>query len=156
MVGKLLSLITNSYRQRVSRNDSAAFALLPRYDGADWQPGSHIEAFPAAPKAFRPKWQVGCSVYLDDTAPGGGKTYVWPRSHVACHRYFQKYPGDIVSGGVLCGAAGPGRVHSLPTVGEGVLVRQSHSHAIETDVKLRQTRLYLNYRSRNSLEPTPS
>ena len=52
----------------------------------------------------------------------GGGTYVWPRSHTACHRYFSKYPADIPSGGALCTSAPPAFVHGLPNVQQGVVV----------------------------------
>jgi hypothetical protein len=118
----------------------------PGYTGADWPPtGSHIEGyrgsnFQGSGKGGpTPSWQVGCSIYLDDTAPGNGNTYVWPRSHLACHRYFSKYPQDIPSGGALCTSSEPpeiiaarqafdpdanreGFVHGLPNVHEGVTV----------------------------------
>jgi hypothetical protein len=47
---------------------------------------------------------------------------VWPRSHLACHRYFKQYPADIPSGGALCTSAPAGFVHGLPNVQEGVEV----------------------------------
>ena len=121
-------------------------ARVPGYTNDDWAPtGSHIEGyrgsnFPGTGKGGpTPSWQVGCSIYLDDTAPGNGNTYVWPRSHLACHRYFSKYPQDIPTGGALCTSSEPaeviearqaadphanreGYVHGIPNVHTGVTV----------------------------------
>eukprot|EP01051_Picozoa_sp_SAG22_P002079 SAG22_NODE_88_length_21409_cov_11.207180_16_plen_157_part_00 len=47
------------------------------------------------------RWLVGLTTYLDDVGPGGGATYVWPRSHRAAHSYYRQHPGDLASGGKL-------------------------------------------------------
>lgn len=65
--------------------------------------GGHIEGYRGATKGGpTAQWQVGCTLYLEDVEPGGGATFVWPRSHLAVHRYFKKHPEDIPTGGAIC------------------------------------------------------
>ena len=62
----------------------------------------HVEGFrPDSKGGPVCRWFVGMTLYLDDVGPGGGSTYVWPKSHQAVHRYYKQYPIDIPSGGAL-------------------------------------------------------
>lgn len=59
----------------------------------------HIEGYRGASKGGpTPQWMVGCTFYLDDVGPAGGATCIYPRSHLAVHRYFCEHPGDIPTG----------------------------------------------------------
>ena len=100
------------------------------YNGVDPRNrgGGHIEGYRGVTKGGpTPQWQVGCTLYLDDVEPGGGSTYVqqlpllfllkphmalrsfvWPKSHLAVHRYFKEYPEDIPTAGRRGGAAARG------------------------------------------------
>jgi hypothetical protein len=78
--------------------------------------GGHIEGYRGATKGGpTPQWQVGCTLYLDDVEPGGGGTFVWPKSHLAVHRYFKQYPEDIPTGGAICTS----RPRWVPTMRRG-------------------------------------
>ena len=93
------------------------------YNGVDARdrPGGHIEGYRGYTKGGpTPQWQVACTTYLDDVGPGGGSTYVWPRSHLACHRYFLQYPGDIPTGGAICTSRPHGAVHGIPPPRKGM------------------------------------
>jgi hypothetical protein len=50
---------------------------VPDYDGTSEEVlGAHIEGYRGPSKGGpTPQWQIGCSIYLDDTQPGGGNTY---------------------------------------------------------------------------------
>ncbi len=63
------------------------------------------------------RWFVGMTTYLDDVAPWGGATYVWPKSHLAVHRYFQEWPDDLPTGGAINDKLDAGSVHGVPACG---------------------------------------
>jgi hypothetical protein len=88
------------------------------YNGVDRRNrgGGHIEGYRGWNKGGpTPQWQVGVTLYLDDVGPGGGSTYVWPRSHLAVHRYFKEHPRDMPTGGAICTSKPPGTVHGIPS-----------------------------------------
>ena len=60
----------------------------PAYQGSEHVcTVGHIEGYRGASKGGpTPQWMVGATFYLEDVAPGGGGTCVWPRSHRAVHR----------------------------------------------------------------------
>jgi hypothetical protein len=87
------------------------------YNGVDQRNrgGGHIEGYRGFHKGGpTPQWQVGVTLYLDDVEPGGGATFVWPRSHLAVHRYFRNFPGDLPSGGAICTSRPEGDLHGIP------------------------------------------
>eukprot|EP01051_Picozoa_sp_SAG22_P008559 SAG22_NODE_660_length_8069_cov_7.799951_1_plen_91_part_10 len=63
----------------------------------------------------------GAAFFLDAQAwrltPSGRS---WPRSHLACHRYFCKYPDDIPTGGAICTSRPDGAVHGIPPPRKGM------------------------------------
>lgn len=63
------------------------------------------------------RWFVGMTTYLDDVSPGGGATYVWPKSHLAVHRYFQDWPRALPSGGAINDKLDVASVHGVPACG---------------------------------------
>ena len=46
-------------------------------------------------KTFPPVFRIGALIYLNDIAPHGGGTYVWPRSHHELERVVRKNPGPL-------------------------------------------------------------
>ena len=77
--------------------DVLAFNWPPPPDQRDREPnraliGSpHQEGFnPPSNGGVRCRWFIGITLYLDDVEEGGGASFVWPRSHLAIHRYFKK------------------------------------------------------------------
>ena len=45
--------------------------------------------------SWRGGFMLGATLYLRDVQPQGGGLFVWPRSHAAVHRYFQRHEGSI-------------------------------------------------------------
>ena len=81
----------------------------------------HVEGMrPSSKGGCVCRWFLGMTTYLDDVAPGGGGTYVWPKSHNAVHSYYRRYPQDIRSGGAIDDKAEAPFVHGdVPTCGGG-------------------------------------
>eukprot|EP01052_Picozoa_sp_SAG31_P030938 SAG31_NODE_3223_length_4523_cov_2.474910_4_plen_291_part_00 len=80
----------------------------------------HIEGY-RGPQKGGPTtaWQLGITIALADIKPGGGGTYFWPGSCHAVHRYFERHPGDLRTGGALATAhpGSPSSAHGLPCPG---------------------------------------
>ena len=94
------------------------------YNGVDPRDrgGGHIEGYRGVTKGGpTPQWQMAATLFLDDVGPGQGATFVWPRSHLAVHRYFLEHPEDIPTGGTIC-TSRPGEdglVHGIPSPRNG-------------------------------------
>lgn len=115
--------------QRMAGNDQASdsTSTWQREYHADKIIGRpHIEGY-RGPQKFGPTttWQLGITIALQNSDRGGGGTYFWPGSCHAVHRYFQKYPDDLPTGGALATShpGSPIEVHGLPLPGpEGMTI----------------------------------
>ena len=43
------------------------------------------------------------------------RSFVWPKSHLAVHRYFKEHPEDIPTGGAICTSKPAGELHGIPS-----------------------------------------
>ncbi len=53
----------------------------------------HVDGY--SPRGWSGGFMFGATVYLYDVEAGGGAVVCWPKSHLAVHKYFRRFPEHI-------------------------------------------------------------
>eukprot|EP01052_Picozoa_sp_SAG31_P035398 SAG31_NODE_4265_length_3394_cov_1.455842_5_plen_298_part_00 len=65
----------------------------------------HVEGGNRAKGGWMGNFALGAIVYWNDVGPGEGGTVVWPRSHVAAHKYLCEHPDRLATSDGVAAAA---------------------------------------------------